>query len=175
MAVIEHAHRQLLRAYRRLPTLARRWLVRLIAPKYTVGAICLVERPDGHVLLVRQAYRDRWGVPGGLLKRREDPASAAVREVREEVGFDIEVVGEPAVVVDAHPQRIDIVFRARPAAWVPHSTLGELRPASPEIVELAWFAPDALPELQHEAAGALVALAKQVSEPLLQPPRWPDR
>ena len=33
----------------------------------------------GDVLLVRQAYRSRWGVPGGLLQRGEAPARAAVR------------------------------------------------------------------------------------------------
>jgi 8-oxo-dGTP diphosphatase len=175
VAVLDRFHRFSLRLYRRLPTLARRWLVRVVAPSYTVGAICVVERPDGHVLLVRQAYRNGWGLPGGHLKRREDAAVAAVREVREEVGCDIELVGEPAVVVDAIPQRVDIVYRARPAPWVPHSTLGELAPRSPEIVEVAWFAPDALPQLQPEAATAMVSLAKVVSEPLLQQPRWPDR
>ncbi len=33
-------------------------------------------------------------------------------------------------------------------------------PTSPEIVELAWFPSDGLPQLQHEAASALVALAR---------------
>jgi len=152
------AHRAALRAYQLLPTLVRRWIVRLIAPSYTVGAISIIERPDGHVLLVRQAYRQRWGVPGGLLKRGEDPAVGARREVFEEVGIAIELMGPPAVVVDARPQRVDLVYRARPVTM---AEVGEARPSSPEIVEVGWFAPDALPELQFETAGALVALARQ--------------
>jgi len=156
-------HRLALRVYRAMPTAVRRWVVRLIAPKYTVGATAVIERPDGHILLVRQSYRHRWGVPGGLLKRGEDPSIGARREVFEEIGLAIELVGAPAVVVDAGPQRVDVVFRARPVAL---ADLGEVRPSSPEIVEVRWFAPDALPELQFETAEAMVALARQRPAPV---------
>jgi 8-oxo-dGTP diphosphatase len=164
--MIAKIHRFLLEIYRRLPTALRRWVVRTIAPSYTVGAICVIERTDGAMLLVRQAYRSRWGIPGGLLKRGEDPADAAMREVLEEVGFAVELVGEPAVVVDAAPQRIDIVFRARPAN---HADIRETHPSTPEIVETKWFAPDELPELQFETANALVALARGARFPQAPP------
>lgn len=141
-------------------------LVRGLAPSYTVGSICLIERPDGHVLLVRQAYRERWGIPGGLLRRREDPADAARREVYEEVGLDIELIGEPAVVVDAVPQRIDIVYRARPVSL---AAIAEMAPRSPEVLDARWFAPDELPELQFETAQALVALARSSRSPQATP------
>jgi ADP-ribose pyrophosphatase YjhB (NUDIX family) len=100
------------------------------------------------------------------LKRGEEPTDAARREVFEEVGIAIELVGEPAVVVDAFPQRIDIVYRARPIAL---TELGHLRPHSPEIREAKWFAPDALPELQVETAAALVALARASASPQATP------
>ncbi len=150
-------HRVALKVFQRLPRRVRRWVVRAITPNYTVGAVCLIERDDGKVLLVRQAYRQRWGVPGGLLQRGEDAGDGARREVLEEVGLQVDLLGEPAVVVEAAPQRIDLVYRARPAAG---ATAANARPTSPEIVEVAWFAPDALPELQHETATALVALAR---------------
>lgn len=161
--LLDRAHRELLRAYRSLPRHLRRWVVRLIAPSYTVGAVCVIERPDGHVLLVRQTYRKRWGVPGGLLKRGEDPSVGACREVFEEIGMRVELVGPPAVVVDADPQRVDIIYRARPLSL---AEVGEARPSSPEIEEVAWFAPDALPELQFETAGAMVALARHGARPV---------
>src|SRR6478752_1727584 len=100
--------------YQRMPTWARRRAVRTVSPSFTVGAMCFIEREDGQVLLVRHAYRKRWGVPGGLLKRGEEAADGARREVFEEVGLEIELLGEAQVVVDAEPQRIDIVYRARP-------------------------------------------------------------
>jgi 8-oxo-dGTP pyrophosphatase MutT (NUDIX family) len=159
-------HTALLRIYRRLPRAVRRRFVRLLAPSYTVGAICVIERPDGAVLLVRQVYRNHWGIPGGLLKRGEDPTDAARREVFEEVGIAIELVGEPAVVVDSDPQRIDIVYRARPVTL---SELEHVRPRSPEIREARWFPPDGLPELQLETASALVALARSSASPQSTP------
>jgi 8-oxo-dGTP diphosphatase len=155
--VTARAHRGLLRLYRVLPRLLRRWLVRLVAPSYTVGAVCIIERPDGHVLLVRQAYRSRWGVPGGLLKRGEDPAVGARREVFEEVGIAVELIGPPAVVVDPGPQRVDVIYRARPVTL---AEVGEVRPSSPEIVAAQWFSPDDLPELQAETAEVFVAVAR---------------
>ena len=141
-------------------------MIHVVAPSFTVGAICVIERPDGQLLLVRQAYRTRWGLPGGLMKRREEPAVAARREVREEVNLEVELLGEPAVVVDPVPRLIDIVYRARPLSL---EAIAEMRPCSPEIVEARWFRPEHLPELQKEAATALVALARSARSPQANP------
>jgi ADP-ribose pyrophosphatase YjhB (NUDIX family) len=152
--VLRRAHLALLKLYKRLPRRARLAVVHTLAPSYTVGAICIVERADGALLLVRHSYRDRWGFPGGLMNRGEDVVDCARRETREECDIDIEVVGEPAVVVEPGSRRVDVVYRCR---------TGEpdrVRAVPPEVVECRWFPPDALPELQHEAAGALVALAR---------------
>lgn len=148
-------HRLALLAFRRLPTAARRRIVRWLSPAYTVGAICLIERSDGRVLLVRQVYRQSWGIPGGLLERGEDPAAAARREVLEETGLVVDLVGEPAVVVDPVPQRVDVVFNARPVG-----DDAKAIPSSPEIALVEWFPSDELPDLQLEATQALVALAR---------------
>jgi ADP-ribose pyrophosphatase YjhB (NUDIX family) len=155
--VRDRLHLRLLKLYQRLPTWARRRVVRTVAPSFTVGAMCFIERPDGAVLLVRQAYRKRWGVPGGLLQRGEEAADGARREVFEEVGLVIDLVGEPRVVVDAEPQRVDVVYRAMVADGVDPETAA---PQSPEIVEARWFARAELPELQHETVSALLALAR---------------
>jgi ADP-ribose pyrophosphatase YjhB (NUDIX family) len=152
------AHLTALRVYRRLPVKARRRVVRTIAPAYTVGSICVIERDDGAVLLVRLSYRKSWGLPGGLLKRGESAEDAARREVKEESTLGVELLGDPAVVVDSEARRVDIVFRARPADGVDPDHAAA---SSPEIVEVAWFPPHALPDLQHEASGAMVALARR--------------
>lgn len=154
--MIAATQRALLLVWRRIPRLVRRWIVRAAAPSFTVGAACVIEREDGAILLVRLVYREGWGLPGGLIKRREDVAVCARREVAEEIGLDVELVSEPAVVVDGPPQRIDVVYRARPAAGVDAAAA---HPKSVEIREVRWFPPDELPKLQHEAVTALVALA----------------
>lgn len=166
MRLTAAGHRGLLRLYRRLPTKGRRLVVRTMAPSFTVGAMCIIERPDGAVLLVRQAYRSRWGVPGGLLQRGEDAADAARREIREEVNLDVELIGEPAAVVDPEPQRVDMVFRARPAPGV---DLDAVRPSSPEITEVRWFPATDLPELQPETVGAFIAIARSSRSPQAPP------
>jgi 8-oxo-dGTP diphosphatase len=158
VTVLARAHRAALQLYRRLPVRARRGVVRTIAPAYTVGSICVIERDDGAVLLVQLSYRKSWGLPGGLLKRGEIPEEAARREVKEESMLDVDLVGDPAVVVDAEARRVDVVFRARLAAGVdPDSAVA----SSPEIVAVGWFPADDLPDLQFEASGAMVALARR--------------
>lgn len=152
--MLSRLHLALLKIYKRLPRRGRLAIVHTIAPSYTVGSICIIERADSHLLLVRHSYRNAWGFPGGLLNRGEGPDAGAVRECREEVGIVIEVVGEPAVVVAPEPRRVDVVYRCRT------DEPERARAVPPEVTEVAWFAPDALPELQHEAAGALVALAR---------------
>ena len=167
-------HRSALKVYKHLPVDLRRRIVRAISPSFTVGAMCVIERDDGALLLVRHSYRRRWGVPGGLLQRGEDVDAGARREVHEEVGLMVEILGEPAVVVDSVPQRVDVVFRCRPANGADLSMIG---PRSPEILEARWFRPDQLPELQFETAGALMTLARASVSPVerrLPDPVWPD-
>jgi 8-oxo-dGTP diphosphatase len=164
--VIARIHHWLLIVYRRLPGRLRRIVVRIVSPTFSVGAICLIERADGRILLIRQSYRRHWGLPGGLLQRREHPSDAARREILEEVGIDVKLVSEPAVVIDATPKRIDIVFRARP---VRDADAGRARPSSVEIVEVGWFAPTEMPDLQWETALALQALARASLSPPARP------
>ena len=98
-----------------------------------------------------------------MIKRKEDVASCARREVEEEIGLDVELISEPAVVVDSRPQRIDVVFRARPAPGVDAAAA---HARSAELREVAWFPAGELPELQHEAVSALMALASSALGPV---------
>ena len=164
--MVARLHLALLRIYRRLPRRARRAVVRRLAPQFTVGALCVIERDDGHVLLIRQSYRNHWGLPGGLLKKHEAPEEAAVREITEEVGLAVVLIGEPVVVVDSEPRRVDIIYRARPARGADVSAAG---PRSPEIVEARWFDPTDLPRLQLETASAVQALARASYAPPARP------
>ena len=155
--MLVRVQRLLLRLWRRVPRPIRRWIVRLVAPSFTIGAACVIERDDGELLLVRVVYRDGWGLPGGLINRREDIDACARREVREETGLAVELVGEPAVVVDARPQRVDVIYKARPGHGADPDAV---EPRSPEVSDVRWFPANALPQLQPEAVSALVALAR---------------
>ena len=155
-------HRLLLAIYGRLPERLRLVVVHTVAPGYSVGTVPIIRRADGSVLLVRHTYKANWGAPGGLLGRREAPADGAVREVLEEAGLEVELIGEPAVVVDPIARRVDVVFEAQPVAGADPDSA---RPSSVEIAEVRWFAPDALPTVQREVADALDALVRQAARP----------
>jgi ADP-ribose pyrophosphatase YjhB (NUDIX family) len=122
-----------------------------------VGAICVIERADGALLLVRNSYRPGWGFPGGFLKRGESPDEGARRETREEIGVDIVLDPNPKVVVEAGTRRVDVIFTGRPAA----AGAGDApRPRSPEILEVRWFPATELPDLQAEAASAMLEIGR---------------
>jgi 8-oxo-dGTP pyrophosphatase MutT (NUDIX family) len=48
---------------------------------------------DGRILLLRRKDNDKWTMPGGTMDFGESLGQCAVREVREETGFDIELTG----------------------------------------------------------------------------------
>ena len=60
-------------------------------PKRRMGAGVLFTNAAGDPLLVEPAYKDTWEIPGGIVEAGEDPRTCAVREVREELGRDIEL------------------------------------------------------------------------------------
>lgn len=53
----------------------------------TRGVQAIPLTPDGRLVLVRLRYSRGWHLPGGGLKRGEDPAAALLRELREEIGL----------------------------------------------------------------------------------------
>jgi 8-oxo-dGTP pyrophosphatase MutT (NUDIX family) len=48
---------------------------------------------DRKILLLRRKDNDKWTMPGGTMDFGESLGQCAVREVREETGFDIEISG----------------------------------------------------------------------------------
>jgi len=53
----------------------------------------VIEDPAGRVLLCQQSQGHRmWGLPGGRIRPGESPIHAAVRDIREETGTDIDLV-----------------------------------------------------------------------------------
>jgi 8-oxo-dGTP diphosphatase len=154
--------RVLARIFRRLPVWARRFLVRRISPSFTVGAVCAVLRDDGALLAVRLTYRNGWWLPGGLLSRGESAAEGARREVLEETGVPVELIGPPTVVVDAEARRVDVIFRARP---MPNVHAERYREATMEVLEVRWFPPGTVPaDLSPESRSAVRELSSRDPE-----------
>jgi ADP-ribose pyrophosphatase YjhB (NUDIX family) len=141
----------------RMPGSVRRRLVRLIVPKYLVGAVTVVYDADapapGRLLLLRQPPGRCWGLPAGLLKRREPPEAGAARELFEESGVAV----DPRDLKPAVPNAIvhakgwvDMVFTTEVPA---RSTALVVDGA--EVLEAAWYPLDALPPLTRNTAALL--------------------
>jgi len=149
-----------LSTFRVLPRPLRRVIVHAAAPSYAVGAVAVVRDADERVLLLRERHHSGWGLPGGLLRRREQPVNAVRRELAEEVALDIPetAFGRPSVVVDASAHRVDVVFVVdRPAGVEPVAQ-------EPEVLEARWFTIARLPELFEPTADALRTVGYAVPE-----------
>ena len=59
---------------------------------------------NGKVLKVRHSYRRGWYLPGGAVRRGEDPRLAACRELHEEVGLQLQP-GDLTLVRDKRSRR----------------------------------------------------------------------
>src|SRR6267143_4583623 len=126
--------------WRHLPGGVRRRVSRLGQSRFTVTTAAFIFDGDGRLLLLDHVFRpdSGWGVPGGFLTRGEQPEAGLRRELREEIGLELDSV-ELLFTRSLHrPRQIEIYFRAK-AIGTPH-------PRSFEIKRAEWFPLDALPE-----------------------------
>ena len=102
----------------------------------------VVIRHGGEVLLIKSNFGEqKWGLPGGGIKRSETPEQSAVREVREEVG----IVLEPQKLAFLAEHRsgfgplnwpyVDLIFYSYELASKPKS----LRLQAFEVSEYRWL------------------------------------
>ena len=165
---VEHhpnLHRFALRVWRLFPPRLAGFLKGILARKWLVGAVAVMideSTSPSQVLLVEHSYRAKgtWGLPGGSLESTPgNPArppnaslpddvieSALRREVLEELGIEITVIGLlridaiPFVSEEPGPYRLDFYFRCAPrdgfAAFRHDLNSGQTKPFSPEIKQV---------------------------------------
>ncbi len=125
----------------------RRLTVRLSHPRFAVTAGAVITDARGHVLLLKHRFRPGagWGMPGGFIEAGEQPDEALRRELREEVGLEVEKLKLFTARAFKTPKQVEIVFTAR--------AVGDPNHLSFEIQKAAWFSPDDLPaELPKDQA-----------------------
>ncbi|HEY0006941.1 MAG TPA: NUDIX hydrolase [Pyrinomonadaceae bacterium] len=126
--------------WRGAPKSLRRWSVRLTQTRFTATTGAVVLDEQGRVLLLSHVFRagQPWGIPGGFIERGEQPEEALRRELREEIGLELESAELAFVRTLRKPSQIEIIFRCRPR--------GMAEPQSLEIRSAAWVDLKQLPE-----------------------------
>ena len=121
----------------------------------TVVVAAAIER-DGRYLAARRTrpvdVAGRWEFPGGKVEPGEDETHALLREIREELGVDVEVVGRVPGEWPLHDDLVLHLYVARLIEGEPqpldhHDQLRWITPA--QFVEIDWL------ESDREAVDAL--------------------
>jgi mutator protein MutT len=115
--------------------------------RFTVTAGALIFNDAGEVLLLKHRFRagSGWGLPGGFLEAGEQPLEALKRELREEIGLELEQVEVFAARSFKRPRQVEVLFRCRANA--------DVKPRTMEVEHAQWFSvhslPDGLPKDQR--------------------------
>ncbi|GAA0600764.1 NUDIX hydrolase [Kribbella sandramycini] len=114
-------------------------------PKKRVIAHVVVRDTSGRVLLCQVSYKQDRELPGGVVEPDEDPATGASREMEEELGLALPLLG--VLAIDWLPRwegwgdAIEILYDG--GVHDP-SILQTLQPDGREILAIDWHSPDAL-------------------------------
>jgi 8-oxo-dGTP diphosphatase len=101
---------------------------------------------DGRIAVVHRPHREDWSLPKGKLEKGESFEEAAVREIREETGYEV-TLGEALTDVryEDHKGRPKVV-----KYWLMSIVGGDFA-ANDEVDELRWLAPnDAIALLTYD-------------------------
>ncbi|MEK3725503.1 NUDIX domain-containing protein [Paenibacillus sp. FSL H8-0034] len=118
---------------------------RLCIPQVGVGAVIRNEQDE--ILLVlrnREPEKGTWSIPGGKLDLYESLESCVIREIKEEVNLDVEVMGLLCMAETIRPERnehwISVIYEVKICG-------GALRNMEPDgaVGDVQWFALDRLP------------------------------
>ena len=118
---------------------------------------------DGRVLLALRARPRLWSLPGGRIEPGETAEQTALRELREEVGVEAEIVA-PAGVREAvwRDRNGTVVARFRIQVFAARWRAGEPM-TGPEAIEMRWVDPEKVGELKTtEGLAEIVATARRL-------------
>ena len=114
--------------------------MRLAHTRFTVTAGAVIFNDKREVLLLKHRFRagSGWGLPGGFMESGEQPIDTLRRELREEIGLEVDDVEVFAARSFRKPKQVEVLFRARANAEVKSLTM--------EVERAEWFALDSLPQ-----------------------------
>lgn len=119
----------------------------------TYGVKVVIYSGD-EILFIKNNYGTRsWTFPGGGIKRGEMPENAARREVKEEVGINLDKVNFVSRILSEKEYKKDNIFVYRANTENMNFKIDDL-----EIQEAKWFSKNNLPEMSPVAEEILTLL-----------------
>ncbi|MEO3785057.1 NUDIX domain-containing protein [Actinocorallia sp. B10E7] len=119
------------------------------ANSIVVAVAAAVRNDAGELLLIERSDNHLWALPGGAQDIGETVTEACIREVKEETGLDVEIIGLSGIYSDPNHviayddgevrQEFSICFHAKP-------TGGTIRTSS-ESRTVHWVSPEKLDSL----------------------------
>lgn len=143
-------HRSLLQVAHKVRHRWRAWRKTPIS-----GISVIITNDAAEVMLLKHSYGPKaWGLPGGGMGVGEEPEACAKRELREEVGLEVDGLQPLGVLQEtlSGSPHTSHVFTAQVSATP--------KPDGREILEAQFFAPDALPELLARNVPKRIAMWK---------------
>lgn len=84
-------------------------------PYYILSVSGYITNQDNEVLLIRTNWRsDTWELPGGQVEKGETLIEALKREIKEETGIDVKILGVTGIYSNLSRNILNIVFRGVP-------------------------------------------------------------
>jgi 8-oxo-dGTP diphosphatase len=96
-----------------------------------------IVRRDGLVAVVHRPHRADWTLPKGKLEPGEDDEQAALREVREETGWEVGIDADLTTVTYPLPDG-----REKSVRWYLMHAVAEAGAPEQDVDEVRWLTPD---------------------------------
>lgn len=120
------------------------------ANSLVVAVATIIRDETGKLLMIQRSDNDLWALPGGAQDIGETTRQAAIRETKEETGYDVEITGISGIYSDPRHviayddgevrQEFSIAFRGRVFG-------GDARSSS-ESKRVVWVSPEDVPNLK---------------------------
>lgn len=114
-----------------------------------VGCDSFILDDTGRVLLIRRSDNKLWALPGGCQDLGETPAECAIRETKEETGYDVEIRSLIGVFSSCRYPYIHYPWKDNQFTHILFlaSIVGGDSEPSSESIEVRFFSLSELPEL----------------------------